>query len=267
MAGAGGIDAQQQLDALDVLGGDLRQRLLGHRDLIGGGVRAGVAGAQLAGQRLTGLIGVGQHRVKAVAALEGRPAPSFSEWLPISVASRSIVKRSGAPASFHTRARAAACAARSHSIASGSLAIWSITRNAVESDATAPNKSALIAEHGHVGQAVAAVGEHHRQIANHAPAVVTTRAQLHGPNSHDSARVSPVLSATCGQQRAAGMRHQARSVRRHFYGYLAPIVRHLQGDPPELAFALQQPEESLLRRTAQAAPDHRGRNCFMHDPG
>ena len=61
MGGAGAVDAQQEVDVLDVLGGDLRQRLLGDRDLVGGGVRAGVARSQLAGQRLAGLIAIGQH--------------------------------------------------------------------------------------------------------------------------------------------------------------------------------------------------------------
>src|SRR4051794_41159784 len=45
------------------------------------------------------------------------------------------------------------------------------------------------------------------------------------------------------------MRHQTRSVRGDFYGYPAPIVRHLQGAPPETVCELQQPAECLLRRT------------------
>jgi len=36
----------------------------------------------------------------------------------------------------------------------------------------------LIAQRANVGQAVAAVGEHHRQIANHAAAIMAARAQL-----------------------------------------------------------------------------------------
>jgi len=59
------VDPEQQLDRFDVLCRDLLQRLLGDGDLVGGGVRAGVPGAQLTGQRLTGLITVGQQRVTA----------------------------------------------------------------------------------------------------------------------------------------------------------------------------------------------------------
>jgi len=69
VAGAGAIDAQQQLDVLDQSFGDLLKRVLGHGDLVGGGVRAGVARAQLSGQCLAGLIAVGEHPMKAVAAL------------------------------------------------------------------------------------------------------------------------------------------------------------------------------------------------------
>jgi hypothetical protein len=43
VAGPGGVDAQQQLDALDVLAWNLLEGLLGDGDLVGGGVRAGVA--------------------------------------------------------------------------------------------------------------------------------------------------------------------------------------------------------------------------------
>jgi hypothetical protein len=70
VAGAGGVHAQHQLDLLDVRFGDLPDGLLGDRDLVGRGVRAGVARPQLTGQRLAGLIAVGEHRVKPEAALE-----------------------------------------------------------------------------------------------------------------------------------------------------------------------------------------------------
>jgi len=60
----------------------------------------------------------------------------------INVASNSIVNRSGAPVSFHTRARATACAPRTASSSPGVVAIRSITRNAVDGDAVVPNKTA-----------------------------------------------------------------------------------------------------------------------------
>jgi hypothetical protein len=64
VAGASRANAQQQLDVLAVLGGNLLDRLLGHLDLIGGGVRAGVPWPHFAGEGLAGFIRVGEHRVK-----------------------------------------------------------------------------------------------------------------------------------------------------------------------------------------------------------
>ena len=66
-------------------GGDLLERGLGHRDLISGGVGAGVARPQLARERLAGLVEVAEQRVKAKPPLKVPVAPSFSEWAPISV--------------------------------------------------------------------------------------------------------------------------------------------------------------------------------------
>jgi hypothetical protein len=40
----GGVGSQQQLDLRDVLDGDLRERQIGDRDLISGGVRARAPG-------------------------------------------------------------------------------------------------------------------------------------------------------------------------------------------------------------------------------
>ena len=56
VAGASGVDAQQQLDGLDVLGGDLLDGLLGDRDLVDGGIRARVSRPQLTSQRFACLI-------------------------------------------------------------------------------------------------------------------------------------------------------------------------------------------------------------------
>ena len=60
---AGGIRAHQDLQRLDVLGRDLRQRPVDHRDMIGGGVRAGVPGTQQTAERLARLIQVDLQRM------------------------------------------------------------------------------------------------------------------------------------------------------------------------------------------------------------
>ena len=49
------------------------KRLLGDNDLVGGGAGADVAGAQFAGQRLAGLIRIGEHRVKPIASWRWPP--------------------------------------------------------------------------------------------------------------------------------------------------------------------------------------------------
>jgi hypothetical protein len=63
--------------------------------VIGGGVGAGIAGAQHAGQRLARSIEIGQQRVKPEPALERPRRPSFSLCAVINVASMSITTRSG----------------------------------------------------------------------------------------------------------------------------------------------------------------------------
>jgi len=94
-------------------------------------------------------------------------APSFSECAVTSVASRSITICSGRPPACHVRSRTAARAERSASVSSGSEAIRSITRKAVEPEATGPNSDAWSRSARRVGQAVAAVREHHRKVAHH----------------------------------------------------------------------------------------------------
>lgn len=105
--------------------------------MIGGGVRAGVPRPQERPQRLPRSVGL--QRVKPVAVLEFPAARSFSEWAVINVASTSIVNRSGTPCSSQNHSRARACSERNASSSPGSEAIRSMTRNAVESDATGPN--------------------------------------------------------------------------------------------------------------------------------
>jgi hypothetical protein len=69
VASAHAIDAQEDLDALDVLDGELLDRLLSDSDLVGSGVGAGVAGPQLPRKRPAGLVRLGEQRVKAIPAL------------------------------------------------------------------------------------------------------------------------------------------------------------------------------------------------------
>jgi hypothetical protein len=70
--------------------GDLREGCVDDRDVVGGGVRSGVAGSHNTGEGLAGVVEEAQHRVVAEAALVGGvAASSFSEWQVTRVASMS----------------------------------------------------------------------------------------------------------------------------------------------------------------------------------
>jgi hypothetical protein len=75
VASAGAINAKHDLERFDVLGGDLRDRLLSDGDLVSGVVRARVAGAQHPSERLTALIAIREHRSEPVAPLERARGP------------------------------------------------------------------------------------------------------------------------------------------------------------------------------------------------
>ena len=71
VAGTGGVAADQDVVAVAVGVGDLRQRLVEHGDVVGGGVRPGVARAQQPGQRFAGGVEEAQQRVVAERLLPG----------------------------------------------------------------------------------------------------------------------------------------------------------------------------------------------------
>jgi hypothetical protein len=65
----GRIGPDQDLDALDQLNRDLRQRTVDHRDVIGGGIRAGVPRPEHRAERFPGLVRVHVQRVEPVPML------------------------------------------------------------------------------------------------------------------------------------------------------------------------------------------------------
>ena len=65
LGAARAIGADQQRCAVAVRVGDLRQRLIQHGDVIGGGVRAGVARPQQPSQELPGVVQERHDRVEA----------------------------------------------------------------------------------------------------------------------------------------------------------------------------------------------------------
>ncbi len=110
---------------------------------------------------------------------------------------------------------------------------------------------ALITDRTKVGKAVAAIGQHHRQIPDHATTIIAACPPRQPAELRRQRPRQADLVSNSGKQRAARMRHQALSIRRDIHVDPAPIVHHLQGDPPSRSFVLQQPEESPLRRTVK----------------
>jgi hypothetical protein len=149
-------------------------------------------------------------------------APSFSEWLVIHVASRSIVSL------------ASAGVRRSQPVQPVGLGrdlVDHPERGRLRRDA--PEQGRLVTQRAQVGQAVTAVSKHHREIANHPARVMTATPPTQRPSPRESARDSPVFSATAPTAHSR-MRRQTGSVRRHVYREFAAIALHLQGDPSEL---------------------------------
>jgi hypothetical protein len=85
----------------------------------------------------------------------------------------------------------------------------------------------MITHRAEVRDALAAVGQHHRQIADHPAGIMSTTPLLDSRQSQRQRLREPELVGHLGEQRAGRARDQARSVRRDVYGYRASITRHL----------------------------------------
>jgi hypothetical protein len=96
-----------------------------------------------------------------------------------------------------------------------------------------PEQRRLGAQRDQIRDAASAVGQRHRQIAEHPPGIVR-RAALARLGQRPSQRVGqPQPVRRQRQQRRPGTRRQARAVRPDFYLPDAGTSHHLQGAPPE----------------------------------
>jgi hypothetical protein len=149
----------------------------------------------------------------------------MSECDAISVASMSMMIRSGAAPAAPARARARARLAHGRPQRG-------VARDLVDHPKHRrvgrhrTKQRPLVADRPQVRKAVAAVGEHHRQVADDAPGIVPAAPLTHPRQAarQRPGRAEPV--GRLGQQPCARVRHQARSVRADLYRQLGPIALH-----------------------------------------
>ncbi len=72
----------------------------------------------------------------------------------------------------------------------------------------------------------------------------------------------PDLVSDLRDERAAGVRHQPRSVRADFYGYRASITHHLQGEPPSSGSRTFDKPKDPCSAGRLRAPARRGRGRY-----
>ena len=200
-------------------------------------------GPQQAGQRLAGVVQIGQQRVKPEPALKR----SRRTLLLAVRGDQRRVDVDHDPLGRGARAPGVLACPRpgdpqrpQQALVAGQR-VDHAKRGRVGGDR--PEQRLLIAHGAQVGQTVAAVGQHHGQVPNDLagvmPAAPLTRARQRAREL--AGQPDPV--GRLGQQRRAGVRNHTRSVRHDIYVEPAPIALHPQGDPPEpRRLGLRQPQ-------------------------
>ncbi len=266
MRGAGAVRAHEDLNALDVLGRDLRERQVEHRLVVLSGVRAGVPGSEHRTERLAGLISVPVQRVESVAALVG---PGRALLLRVRGDQRRVdVDRQPLGRAMHLPEPLTRAGMRGTKLAKqllGRNPVDDPKRGRVRRDRA--EQRLLLADRAEIGHALAAIGQHHRQVPDHPTRIMTTLPLLEHCQPHRQPRRQPQLVGHARAQRTTRMRHQARSVRRDIYGYQASITHiTFTVKPPSSGFRTSATQESLLSRTTPR-PRTPGARVLLHDPG
>src|SRR5450755_875667 len=120
----------------------------------------------------------------------------------------------------------------------------------------------LLSDRAEVRDALAAVDQHHRQIADHPARVMTTTPPFDRSQPRRQRRGEPHLVSDLRDERAARVRDQTCSVRRDFYGYWAFITHHLQGEPPSSGSRTFDKPKDPCSAGRFRAPAHRGRGRY-----
>jgi hypothetical protein len=199
VGGAAGVGAdQQRLGAGG--GGQLGERQVDHVDVILGGVGAGVARPQQTGERLAGAIAtvqVRQQRIEPEAALGG---PGRTLLWRVCIQQRAVHINGQQPLGVRTsppRRRSgvgAGGAQAGEPVGVTGDPFHHPPRRRGGGDRA--EQLGLLTQDGKITQAVAAVGQQHRQVPQHRARVVPCRGVSPRPARHESARVSPSRSAS-----------------------------------------------------------------------
>ena len=121
-----------------------------------------------------------------------------------------------------------------------------------------PEQRVLLPDRAEIRDALAAVGQHHREIDDHPAGIMTTTPLLdpRQPARH-SAR-EPELARDLPEQRGPRVRHQPRSVRGDFYRYGASVTHHPQGETSKLGIQDLSNPKNPCRAGRSRAPAHPG---------
>ena len=233
---------------------ELLERLLEDLDLRLGAVSGGVAGAQHPRQRLAALIQIGEQRVKPEGALE---VHRRSFLLGVRADQRRVDVDHDPLRADTQPPRPLPCpsARRADRIEQSRVVrdpIDQPKRRRVRRDR--PEQRLLITHRPQVRQAVAAVGEHHRQIPDDPARIVPAASLAHPRQRARELPRQPDPVSDLGQQRRARVRHQTVAVRAHGYRETAPIALHPQGEPPEPILQASNTRRIPARADSPAAP-------------
>lgn len=137
-----------------------------------------------------------------------------------------------------------------------------------------PEQRLPVAQRPQVTQRITAVGEHHRQITDHAPGRVPAGPLAQRRQGAIERARQPEPIGRLGDQRGARMRDQPLSVRPDLYLHIAPTALHPQGDllnrepRPSASRRLPAQPDNTAPRTTGARPVNArpGLSCAVRAP-
>jgi hypothetical protein len=224
---AGAVSADQDRAAVAMFIGDLGQRLIDHRGVVGGIVRGRVAGPQHPGQRLSGVVQPSQHWVVAIAVLVGCGRPFL---LGVAGHQRGVEVDHQTrldPTTTHHRRQATPrlLTQQPGPLPSGRPSPFQLSQGGLVDRVEDPprgrrrghaaKQAGLVPQHRQIGDRLPTVGDHHRQIGQH-PARPVRRTSKPPGGGHRIKRLDQTRSGRhVRQQPSPDMGDDTLPVRRH----------------------------------------------------